>query len=148
MSDEICQKNKVIYMFGLVISAVIIVTTAISVVSILKAKTTDENHTTKFITAEDNDATLFLKKGDKLNLELRDYGDGGYTWEIVTLDETVLSLTERYDSQPSGMLGDFGNDIWVFTAEKTGSTTLELECSRSWDKIDVCATFVIEVEVQ
>jgi len=89
-----------------------------------------------------------LKKGDKLNLELKDYGDGGYIWEIVTLDETMLSLIERYDSEPSGMLGDFGNDIWVFTAEKIGSTTLELKCSRPWDKTDVCETFVIEVEVQ
>jgi len=141
-------KNKVIYLFGLVISAVIIATTAISVASILSEKTTKENNSTKFITAKDSGTTISLKKGYKLNLELKDYGDGGYSWEIVALDETVLSLTERYDSEPSGMMGDFGNDIWVFTAEKTGSTTLELKCSRSWDTTDVCATFIIEVEVQ
>ena len=142
------SKNKVIYLFGLVISIAIIATTAISVASMLSDKTTKENNYMKFITAEDSGTTLSLKKGDKLNLELKDYGDGGYSWEIVTLDETVLSLTERFDSEPSGMLGDFGNDIWVFTAEKTGSTTLELKCSRSWDKADVCAEFIIQVEVQ
>jgi len=142
------SKNKVIYLFGLVISAVIIATTAISVASMLTEKPIKENNPAKFMTAEDSDTTISLKKGDKLNLELKDYGDGGYSWEIVTLDETVLSLTERSDSEPSGMMGDFGNDIWVFTAEKTGSTTLELRCSRSWDKIDVCATFNIQVEVQ
>ncbi len=141
-------KNKVVYLFGLVISAVIIATTAISVASILTGKIAEENNTTKFITAEDKGATISLKKGDKINLELKDYGDGGYSWEIVTLDETVMSLTERSDSEPSGMMGDFGNDIWAFTAQKTGSTTLELKCSRSWDKTDVCATFAIEVEVQ
>jgi len=141
-------KNKVIYLFGLVISIVIIATTAISVASLLTKKPIKENNTTKFITAEDNNTTLSLKKGDKVNLELKDYGDGGYSWEIVTLDETMLSLTEKYDSKPSGMMGNFGNDIWVFTARNIGSTTLELKCSRSWDKTDVCATFILQLEVQ
>jgi len=141
-------KNKVIYLFGLVISAVIIATTAISVASMLAEKPIKENNTTKFITADDNSTTISLKKGDKLNLELKDYGDGGYSWEIAALDEKVLSLTERSDSQPSGMMGDFGNDIWVFTADNVGSTILKLECSRSWDKTDVCAMFTVQIEVQ
>jgi predicted secreted protein len=141
-------KNKVIYLFGLVISTVIIATTAIGVASILTREKNKENFTTKFITADDSGTTLSLKKGDKLNLELKDYGDGGYAWEIVTLDEKILSLTEKSDSQPSGLMGDFGSDIWVFTTGKTGSTTLELKCSRPWDKTDVCATFTIQVEVQ
>jgi len=141
-------KNKVIYLFGLVISVVIMATTAISVASMLSEKPIKENNSTKFITAEDNGTTISLKKGDKVNLELKDYGDGGYSWEIAALDEKVLSLTEKSNSQPSGLMGDFGNDIWMFTAEKAGSTTLELNCSRSWDKTDVCATFTVQVEVQ
>jgi predicted secreted protein len=141
-------KNKVIYIFGLVISALIIATTAIGVASILTGETNKGNSTTKFITAEDSGTTLSLKKGDKVNLELKNYGDGGYTWEIVTLDEKILSLSEKSHSQTSGFMGDFGSDIWVFTAEKTGSTTLELKCSRSWDKTDVCATFTLQLEVQ
>ena len=141
-------KNKIIYLIGLVISTSIIATTAIGVASLLTEKPTKENNTTKLITAEDSGTTLSLKKGEKVNLELKDYGDGGYTWEIITLDEMVLSITERYDSEPSGMLGDFGNDIWIFTAGNPGSTTLELKCSRSWDTTDVCAMFTIQVEVQ
>jgi len=131
-----------------VISTAIIATTAIGVASFLTEKPTKENNDTKLITVEDNGTTLFLKKGETVNLELKDYGDGGYTWEIITLDETILSITERYDSEPSGMLGDFGNDIWVFTSGNLGSTTLELKCSRSWDKTDICATFTIQIEVQ
>ena len=86
-------KNKVIYIFGLVISALIIATTAIGVASILTGETNKGNSTTKFITAADSGTTLSLKIGDKVNLELKDYGDGGYVWEIVTLDEKILSLS-------------------------------------------------------
>lgn len=141
-------KNKIIYLFGLVISASIIATTAIGVASIMTKEKIKENSTTKFIIAEDSGTTLFLKKGDKVNLELKDYGDGGYTWEIIALDEKILSLSEKSHSQTSGFMGDFGNDIWIFNSEKTGSTKLELECSRSWDKTDVCATFTLQLEVQ
>ncbi len=128
--------------------SVIVATTAISVASMLTAKPPKEHDGTRYITAEDSGSTLFLKQGEMVNLELKDYGDGGYTWEIVTLDETIVSLVEKTDSEPSGMLGDFGNDIWMFRAVKTGSTPLELSCSRAWDKTDVCATFTIQVEVK
>ena len=141
-------KNKVIYLFGLMISIVIVATTAISLASMLTEKTNKENATTKCITAQNSGTAISVKNGDKIRLELKDYGDGGYAWEIVTLDENVLSLTEKSDSQPSGLMGDFGSDIWVFTAEKAGSTLLELKCSRPWDKSDVCATFTVQVEVQ
>ena len=140
--------NKKMFLFGLVLIAVIVAGAIIVVGSTLSKKPVEKNDATKYLTAEDDSTTLQLKKGDKVNLELKDYGDGGYSWEIVTLDEKILSLTERSDSEPSGLMGDFGNDIWVFTAGKIGSTTLELKCSRPWDKTDVCATFTVQVEVQ
>lgn len=141
-------KNKVIYLCGLLICTVIVATTAISVASMLTAKPAKEYDGAKYITAEDSGSTLFLKQGDMVHLELTDYGDGGYTWEIVTLDENIVSLVEKTDSEPSGMLGDFGKDIWSFTATNTGSTPLELTCYRAWDNTDVCATFTIQLEVQ
>ena len=140
--------NKKMFLFGLVLIAVIVAGAIIVVGSTLSKKPVEKNDATKYLTADDDSTTLQLKKGDKVNLELKDYGDGGYSWEIVKLDEKILSLTERSDSQPSGLMGDFGNDIWTFTAEKTGSTTLELKCSRPWDKTDICATFTVQVEVQ
>jgi predicted secreted protein len=140
--------NKKVILFGLMVTTVVVIGAIMVVGSTLSKQSAEKNYATRYLTADDNGTTLHLKKGDTVNLELKDYGDGGYTWEIVSLDETIVSLTEKTDSQPSGLMGDFGNDIWVFTAEKTGSTTLELKCSRPWDKTDVCATFTVELEVQ
>jgi len=139
--------NKKVILFGLMISTVVVVGAILVVGSTLSKQSAEKNYAARYLTSDDDGITLYLNKGDKLNLELKDYGDGGYAWEITELDEKILSLTERSDS-PSGLLGDFGNDIWVFTAEKTGSTTLELKSSRPWDKTDVCATFTVQLEVQ
>ena len=111
---------------------IIIGTTGISVSSVLAEKSV-KNLSTKYLTILDNGATVSVKKGDKIHLELKDYGDGGYSWSIVSLNQNILSLKERTSSQPSGLMGDFGNDIWVFTAENTGSITLSLECKQPWN---------------
>ena len=98
---------------------------------------------------EDNHSTLSIKKGDQVNLTLQDYGDGGYTWMIVTLDEQLLKKeSERLNWGGTGMLGDFGKDTWIFTALNTGSTILELECVRSFNTTDIAQTFVLTINIQ
>ena len=139
--------NKKIYLFGLVLSMGIFTTTAIGVGSMLSGKRMKENATTTYLTINDNDATVSVKKGDQVSLELKDYGDGGYSWTLVALDQSILSLTQRSDSQPSGLMGDCGNDIWIFTAEHPGSTTLHLLCDRPWNTTDTCATFTVQIHV-
>lgn len=139
--------NKKIYFFGLVLSIGILTTTAIGVGSLLSNKKIKENTTTTYLTITDNGATVSVKKGDQVSLELKDNGDGGYSWTLGALDQTILSLTQRSDSQPSGLMGDFGNDIWVFTAEHPGSTTLNLVCNRPWNTTDTCATFTVQIQV-
>jgi predicted secreted protein len=136
------------YLFGLVISGCILATTAFGVSVLLSKKPMPAPTATQTITMNDNGTTIAVKAGDHIRLELNDYGDGGYSWTIVHYDDSLLQLTERTNSTPSGMLGDFGNDIWVFTAEHAGSTSLQLTCSRSWEPTDICATFSITIEIQ
>jgi predicted secreted protein len=139
--------NKKIYIFGLVSVAVIIATTAIGVGSLLSDKAIKQTGTMIFLTMADNGNTISVKKGDQVHLELKDYGDGGYAWNIKTIDDKIFSLSQRLDSESSGMIGDFGNDIWIFTAEETGTMTLGLECQRSWDTSDICASFSIVINI-
>jgi predicted secreted protein len=98
---------------------------------------------------EDNHSTISIKKGDQVNLTLQDYGDGGYTWRIVTLDEQLLKKeSEQLNWGTTGMLGDFGKDTWIFTTLNTGSTTLKLECVRSFNTTDIAQTFVLTINIQ
>ncbi len=139
--------NKKKYLFGLVLSIGILTTTAIGVGSMLSDKKIKENATTTYLSITDNGTTVSARKGDQVSLELKDYGDGGYSWTLVALDQNILNLKQRSDSQPSGLMGDFGNDIWVFTAEYPGSTTLNLLCNRPWNTTDMCATFTVQIHV-
>jgi predicted secreted protein len=99
------------------------------------------------LTEEDHDTSVSLKIGDKVNLTLQDYGDGGYVWEVIHINENLLSQTDYFTWGSSGMLGDFGKDTWLFTAMNTGSTTLELRCERSFGEQDICQTFKVTITI-
>jgi predicted secreted protein len=95
-----------------------------------------------------NGTTITIKTGDSLRLTLKDFGDGGYSWSIKTQDARMLTLKSTDHSNSSGSLGDFGSNIWVFSALQPGSSSLELVCARPWNTTDVCATFNIHVVIQ
>jgi len=101
-----------------------------------------------FLTEADNNTIVSLKTGDTLNLTLQDFGDGGYVWGIVQVDERILSQTNQFTWGSSGLLGDFGKDTWVFTAVQTGSTLLELRCQRPFGEQDVCQNFIVTMIIQ
>lgn len=99
------------------------------------------------LTQEDNNTTVSLKVGDLVNLTLPDYGDGGYIWEVIHNESTVLSKTDSFTWGSSGLLGDFGKDTWLFTAVHTGSTTLELRCQRPFGEREICQSFKVTITV-
>jgi predicted secreted protein len=100
------------------------------------------------LTEVDNNTVVSMKIGDKLNITLPDFGDGGYVWEIVHNDENVIFKTDQFTSGSSGLLGDFGMDTWVFTAIHAGSSTIELRSQRPFGEQDVCQIFTVTVNVQ
>jgi predicted secreted protein len=99
------------------------------------------------LTIADMNTTVSLKKGDTLNLTLQDYGDGGYVWTITQTDEALLKQVNQFTWGSSGMLGDFGQDTWVFTAANTGSMTLKLECARGFGDHEVCQQFMVHIDI-
>jgi len=104
---------------------------------------------TIYCTIDNNNSTISIKKGNQVNLTLQDYGDGGYTWTIITLDKQLLKKeSEQLNWGTTGMLGDFGKDTWIFTALNTGSTALKLECVRSFNTTDIAQTFVVTINIQ
>ena len=139
-------KTSVI-IIGLVAIAVITAGTVIGVN--LSSEKQKEPWTQKVftLTDTDNSTVVSMKIGDKLNITLPSYGDGGYIWEIVHNDENIVFKTDQLTWGSSGMLGDFGKDTWVFTAIHRGSSTIELRCQRPFGEQDICQTFVVTVNV-
>ena len=134
---------------GLVAIAAIAAGTVLGVNLMSEKPVEKQTPSTIYCNVEDNNSTISIKKGDQVNFTLQDYGDGGYTWTIVTLDEQLLKKeSEQLNWGSTGMLGDFGKDAWIFTALNTGSTTLKLECPRSFNTTDVAQTFVVTINIQ
>jgi len=143
------MKTKTTIVFiGLVMIAAVAAGTVLAVTLSEKPVSKTATPSTLYVTENDNGSTLSMKKGDLLNVTVRDYGDGGYVWTIKSIDSTMLRKDTQFTWGSSGMLGDFGKDTWVFTALKTGSTTLSLECKRTFGEQDICQKLVIPLEIE
>jgi predicted secreted protein len=88
------------------------------------------------ITNKDNGRAFRVKVGQKIIVNLRDPGGGGYNFLIPEHDKDVLKrLGERHIpwSEPR-RLGDFGRMVYEFQAQKEGQTVLVIPIKRSWEK--------------
>ena len=88
------------------------------------------------ITNKDKGRTFKVNVGEKITVNLRDPGGGGYNILTPAYDPTVLQmLGERHipRANPSRM-GDFGRRVYEFQALKEGETTLIVPIKRPWEK--------------
>jgi predicted secreted protein len=147
-SLRISMKTKTTIIFiGLVLLAAIAAGTVLAVTLSEQPNLKPMTPATIYVTEDQTGTTIHMKKGDLLNVTLQDYGDGGYTWTVNRIDTTLLRQDKQTNWGSSGMMGDFGKDTFMFTALKTGSTTLSLECKRAFGEQDVCKTLVVQLEI-
>ena len=143
------MKTKTTIIFvGLVMLAAVAAGTVLAVTLSEKPAIKPMTPSTVYVTEDKNGTTIHMKKGDLLNVTLRDYGDGGYTWVVNRIDTTMLRQDTRFTWGSSGMMGDFGKDTWMFTVLKSGSTTLGLECKRAFGEKEVCKNLVLQLEIE
>ena len=143
------MKTKTTIVFiGLVLLAAIAAGTVLAVTLSEKPIVKPMTPSTIYVTQENNGTTVHMKKGDLLNVTLHNYGDGGYTWVVSSIDTTMLRQDKQINWGSSGMMGDFGKDTWVFTALQAGSTTLKLECKRAFDQLDICQSLILQLEIE
>lgn len=79
-----------------------------------------------------------LSAGQTLAVKLESNPTTGYGWHIVEVDETVLQSQgdpeyTQADTQGTPMVGVGGWEVLRFTAQKSGTTTLKLGYSRSFE---------------
>ncbi|MBN1280207.1 MAG: protease inhibitor I42 family protein [Candidatus Thermoplasmatota archaeon] len=142
------KTQSLLVVSGLVLIAAVAAGTVIGVTLTAEPPLRQPTPHTILCTADDHGKTIAIKTGDTLNLTLQDYGDGGYLWTITSIDASLLQQVDEFNWGSSGMLGDFGKDTWLFTALNTGSTTLSLDCRRSFDQTDICETFQVTLTIE
>lgn len=132
---------------GLVTITVIAAGTVIGVNLTNQKDINPKKQSTVYLSEIDYNTTVSIKKGDTVNLTLHDYGDGGYLWTLTQCDTNLLRQTDQFTWGSSGMLGDFGKDTWIFTAENTGITLLTLTCQRPFGEQDICQTYIVTLKI-
>jgi predicted secreted protein len=88
------------------------------------------------ITNKDNDRAFRVNVGQKIILNLRDPGGGGYNFLTPEYDQGILKMVgERHISRAEPpRMGDFGRMVYEFQALQKGKTSLVIPIKRPWEK--------------
>jgi predicted secreted protein len=91
----------------------------------------------------DSGKILTIAKGQAFTLTLPGHQGGGYHFDKVQYDSTILKLQSHTDNPPpaGSSPGKPGAGIWHFTALKRGQTPLKVTESRPWTKTGVIIEF-------
>jgi predicted secreted protein len=86
------------------------------------------------LTEHSSGKKITVSNGRSITLTLSDKVDGGYRFDSVKYDTTVLRLEKHTQRPPDdkSRIGSPGHDRWQFTAIKKGKTTLKITASRPW----------------
>jgi predicted secreted protein len=82
------------------------------------------------LTGRDSGRTLYLRKGDSIQITLAENSSTPYRWAFKTRPSArVLRLTESVyvpSPAPPGIVGRGGHHLFAFKAVGTGTTSLQL----------------------
>jgi len=102
------------------------------------------------LTDSDNGKTVSLAKGAVLVLKLTSQPGTGYSWRLAGGESGPLRLVGKPETEPAsdGAIGQTQHEIFRFEVESSGTSTLEVEYSRGWEKGAALKTFRLEVHVR
>jgi predicted secreted protein len=88
------------------------------------------------ITNKDNGRIFTVPVGQKIIVNLRDPGGGGYNFLTPEHDKSVLKMLgeHRLPRAEPRRMGDFGRMVYEFRAQKEGQTALVIPIKRPWEK--------------
>jgi predicted secreted protein len=88
------------------------------------------------ITDQDNGRAYTVRVGQKITVNLRHPGSGGYSFLTPQYDQALLEKVgeNRLPATEPRRMGDFGRMVYEFQALKAGSTTLIVPIKRPWEK--------------
>jgi len=101
---------------------------------------------------EKNDGDkIKLTKGATLEIRLKSNRTTGFSWSIAKSDKEIIKQMGdvKYERPAKGAIGAGGTDVITFTAEKAGTSEVELAYKRPFEKDTPPAkTFKLTVTVE
>ena len=92
-----------------------------------------------------------LAPGDSLVVTLDSNATTGFSWSIsgISDEDVVDEVSNEYQAPDSELMGAGGQEVWTFEATEKGTSTVEMQYSRSWETgVEPAATFNVTVVVQ
>jgi|SRR5215212_2526858 predicted secreted protein len=72
--------------------------------------------------------------GDTIRVILEELATTGYRWQIVFVDNEILSvLGSEYLPYPGNTIGGGGSRVFMFKAKSFGTTTIKFTLRRAWE---------------
>ena len=85
------------------------------------------------LTEDDSGKPITVSKGAIILLKLHDHVDGGYRFDSLQYNATVIKLQKHSNVAPAkNRYGSSGIDTWQFTATAKGKSVLKLTATRPW----------------
>jgi inhibitor of cysteine peptidase len=94
---------------------------------------------------------ITLSPGDSLIVTLDSNPSTGFAWSISGItDEAVIDdVSNEFNGADTGMMGAGGQEVWTFEAGDKGTSTIEMQYSRSWETgMEPAGTFNVTVVVK
>lgn len=102
------------------------------------------------ITLSEQGNTVEVQRGDVIVVRLEENLTTGYSWEIETINHSIIELVDSdYSQNPETRLGIGGVRTFRFRAQSSGRETIHLRLRRPWDSADSAAErFDVTVQVK
>jgi len=132
------------------ITAMITVLAIIAIGGTIAAVSADTNATLA-LTAADSGKQITISDGDSFTVTLDSNPSTGFAWSIsaITNEAVIDDVSNEFNGADTGMMGAGGQEVWTFEALDKGTSTIEMQYSRSWETgVEPAATFNVTVVVK
>ncbi len=130
---------------------VVITVLAIAAISGIACTASAENSSPNVFNVNESGKQIELAPGDSLVVTLDSNPSTGFAWSIsaITDEDVINDVSNEFKGADTGMMGAGGQEVWTFEALDKGTSTIEMQYSRSWETgVEPAATFNVTVVVK
>jgi len=103
------------------------------------------------LNAADSGKQITINAGDSFTVTLDSNPSTGFSWSIsgITAEDVIDDVSNEFTGADTGVMGAGGQEVWTFKAVDKGTSTIEMQYSRSWEQgVEPAATFNVTVVVK
>ena len=131
----------------------IVVITILAIVAIggTVAAASADNSGPRVVNVSESGKQIELSPGDSLVVTLDSNPSTGFSWSIagISVEAVIEKASNEFQGADTGMMGAGGQEVWTFKALDKGTSTIEMQYSRSWEQgVEPAATFNVTVVVK